>query len=73
VSTNPYITEKGARKGSHPKQKKKQKLFYMKGIFWNGNGFADPKKYKFLSDLTKEKKISWPYRKLVEPIFCNPL
>ena len=28
----------------------------MKGIFWNCNGFADCKKYRFLSDLTKEKK-----------------
>jgi hypothetical protein len=23
----------------------------MKGIFWNTNGFKDPKKHKFLSDL----------------------
>ena len=31
----------------------------MKGIFWNCNGFADPKKYKFLSDLTKEKNLDF--------------
>jgi len=32
-----------------------KKFLIMKGIFWNGNGFADSKKYKFLSDLTNEK------------------
>ena len=31
----------------------------MKGIFWNSNGFADIKKYKFLSDLTKEKNLEF--------------
>jgi hypothetical protein len=31
----------------------------MKGIFWNCNGFADPKKYRFLSDLTKEKNLDF--------------
>lgn len=31
----------------------------MKGIFWNCNGFADPKKYKFLSDLTKEQNLDF--------------
>ena len=31
----------------------------MKGIFWNSNGFADTKKYKFLSDLTKEKNLEF--------------
>jgi len=31
----------------------------MKGIFWNCNGFADSKKYKFLSDLTKEKNLDF--------------
>jgi len=31
----------------------------MKGIFWNCNGFADHKKYRFLSDLTKEKNLDF--------------
>jgi len=31
----------------------------MKGIFWNCNGFADTKKYRFLSDLTKEKNLDF--------------
>jgi exonuclease III len=31
----------------------------MKGIFWNCNGFADVKKYRFLSDLTKEKNLDF--------------
>jgi len=31
----------------------------MKGIFWNCNGFADNKKYRFLSDLTKEKNLDF--------------
>ena len=31
----------------------------MKGFFWNCNGFADSKKYIFLSDLTKEKDLDF--------------
>jgi len=31
----------------------------MKGIFWNCNGFADGKKYRFLSDLTKDKSLDF--------------
>jgi len=31
----------------------------MKGIFWNCNGFADSKKYRFLSDLTREKDLDF--------------
>jgi hypothetical protein len=31
----------------------------MKGVFWNCNGFTDPKKYRFLSDLTKEKNLDF--------------
>jgi len=31
----------------------------MKGFFWNGNGFADSKKYRFLSDLTKENDLDF--------------
>jgi hypothetical protein len=31
----------------------------MKGIFWNCNGFVDSKKYRFLSDLTKEKNLDY--------------
>jgi len=27
------------------------------GVFWNCNVFGDPKKYKFLSELTKEKNL----------------
>jgi hypothetical protein len=29
----------------------------MRRIFWNCNGFHDPKKYKFISDLTKEQNL----------------
>ena len=31
----------------------------MKGIFWNCNGFADQKKYRFLSELVKEKNLDF--------------
>ena len=31
----------------------------MKGIFWNCNGFADQKKYRFLSELVKEKNLNF--------------
>ncbi|KAJ1276848.1 hypothetical protein BS78_05G247500 [Paspalum vaginatum] len=29
----------------------------MKGIFWNPNGLSDPKKFRFLSDLTLERNL----------------
>lgn len=31
----------------------------MKGIFWNSNGFKDPKKHRFISDLTKEQNLNF--------------
>jgi hypothetical protein len=31
----------------------------MRGIFWNGNEFKDPKKHKFVSDLTKENNLNF--------------
>ena len=31
----------------------------MKGIFWNCNGLADPKKIRFLSDTTLEKSLDF--------------
>jgi exonuclease III len=31
----------------------------MKGVFWNSDGFKDPKKYKFISDLTKENGLNF--------------
>jgi len=31
----------------------------MKGVFWNNDGFKDPKKHKFISDLTKEHNLSF--------------
>jgi hypothetical protein len=31
----------------------------MRGIFWNNNGFKDPKKHKFVSDLTKENNLNF--------------
>jgi len=31
----------------------------MKGIFWNSDGFKDPKKHRFISDLAKEKDLSF--------------
>jgi hypothetical protein len=34
-------------------------VFRMRGIFWNSNGFKDPKKHKFISDLTKENNLDF--------------
>jgi hypothetical protein len=31
----------------------------MKDVFCNSNGFRDPKKHKFVSDLTKENGLSF--------------
>ena len=31
----------------------------MKGVFWNSDGFKDPKKHRFLADLTKEKDLNF--------------
>lgn len=31
----------------------------MKGIFWNCDGFGDPKKHRFVADLTKEYNLSF--------------
>jgi hypothetical protein len=31
----------------------------MKGVFWNCNGFRDPKKHKFVSDLTKVSNLNF--------------
>jgi hypothetical protein len=31
----------------------------MKGIFWNCDGFRDPKNHRFISDLTKEQNLSF--------------
>jgi hypothetical protein len=31
----------------------------MKGLFWNSNRFKDPKKHKFISDLTKENNLNF--------------
>jgi len=31
----------------------------MKGVFWNSDGFKDPKKHKFILDLTKEHNLSF--------------
>jgi hypothetical protein len=31
----------------------------MRGIFWNSNGFKDPKKHKYISDLTKENNLEF--------------
>jgi hypothetical protein len=31
----------------------------MRGVFWNSNGFRDPKKHKFVSDLTKKNGLSF--------------
>lgn len=33
--------------------------FKMKGIFWNSDGFKDPMKHKFVSDLAKEQNLSF--------------
>jgi hypothetical protein len=48
----------------------------MKGFFWNCNGFADSKKYRFLSDLTNKKGLDFivlSETKLVEPTFLTTL
>jgi hypothetical protein len=29
----------------------------MRGFFWNCNGFKDPKKHRFISDLTREQDM----------------
>jgi len=29
----------------------------MKGVFWNCNGFADPKKHRSVSDMVREKDL----------------
>jgi hypothetical protein len=43
-----------------PREQAKRKIqFKMKGVFWNSNGFIDPKKHKFVSDLTKENDLSF--------------
>jgi hypothetical protein len=34
-------------------------VFEMKGVFWNSNGFRDPKKHRFVSDLRKEHQLSF--------------
>jgi hypothetical protein len=31
----------------------------MRGIFWNSNGFNDPKKHKYISDLTKKNNLEF--------------
>jgi hypothetical protein len=47
------------RKQTRRKRAKERILFKMKGIFYNSNGFRDPKKHKFVSDLTKENDLSF--------------
>jgi hypothetical protein len=34
-------------------------VFKIRGIFKNSNGFKDPKKHKFISDLTKENNLDF--------------
>jgi hypothetical protein len=34
-------------------------VFKMRGVFQNNNGFKDPKKHKFISDLTKEHNLNF--------------
>jgi hypothetical protein len=29
----------------------------MRGVFWNSNGFKDPKKHRFIADLTREQDL----------------
>ena len=29
----------------------------MNGVFWNSDGFRDPKNFRFISDLTKEHNM----------------
>jgi hypothetical protein len=31
----------------------------MRGVFWDCNGFKDPKKHRFISDLTREQNLSF--------------
>jgi hypothetical protein len=31
----------------------------MKGVFWNCDGFRDPLKHRFISELTKEQSLSF--------------
>jgi hypothetical protein len=34
-------------------------VFKMRDIVWNSNGFKDPKKHKFISDLMKENNLEF--------------
>jgi hypothetical protein len=34
-------------------------VFKIRGILWNSNGFKDPKKPKFISDLTIENNLDF--------------
>jgi hypothetical protein len=31
----------------------------VRGVFWNCNGFKDPKKHRFISDLCREQNLSF--------------
>jgi hypothetical protein len=31
----------------------------MRGVFWNSNGFKDPKKHRFISDLTRKQDLGF--------------
>jgi exonuclease III len=45
----------------------------MKGIFWNCDGFKDPKKHRFISDLTKEQNLSFiALSEIGRKSFTNP-
>jgi exonuclease III len=44
-----------SNQGANPSKK----WFKMKGMFWNGNGFRDPKKHKFVSNLMKENNLNF--------------
>jgi hypothetical protein len=47
------------RSTSRKKIKREQNLYRWKGFFWNCNGFAYVKKYRFLVELTKEKSLDF--------------
>jgi hypothetical protein len=44
-----------SNQGANPSKKG----FKMKGVYWNSNGFRDPKKHKFVSDLMKENNLNF--------------
>jgi hypothetical protein len=48
-----------SKKAKKIRSKAKKQGCKMRSIFWNSNGFKDPKKHKYISDLTKENSLEF--------------